>query len=97
MQLAPGTVFKRETAQADLQRVFGLGLFKDARLSFSPGSNPSQVVVNVDVEEGNTGSIAAGAGISSSTGFFGTLSYQQRNVGGNNQQLTAELQVGERE
>lgn len=97
MQLAPGTVFKRETAQADLQRVFGLGLFKDARLSFSPGTNPSQVIVNVDVEEGNTGSIAAGAGISSSTGFFGTLSYQQRNVGGNNQQLTAELQVGERE
>ncbi|MEM9541136.1 MAG: BamA/TamA family outer membrane protein [Cyanobacteria bacterium P01_E01_bin.42] len=97
MQLAPGTVFKRETAQADLQRVFGLGLFRDARLSFSPGTNPSQVIVNVDVEESNTGSIAAGAGISSSTGFFGTLSYQQRNVGGNNQQLTAELQVGERE
>ncbi|WP_204103413.1 MULTISPECIES: BamA/TamA family outer membrane protein [Spirulina sp. CCY15215] len=97
MQLAPGTVFKRETAQADLQRIFGLGLFKDARLSFSPGTNPSQVIVNVDVEESNTGSIAAGAGISSSTGFFGTVSYQQRNVGGNNQQLTSELQIGERE
>lgn len=97
MQLAPGTVFKRETAQADLQRIFGLGLFKDARLSFSPGTNPSQVIVNVDVEESNTGSIAAGAGISSSTGFFGTVSYQQRNVGGNNQQVTTELQIGERE
>ncbi|MDB9315428.1 BamA/TamA family outer membrane protein, partial [Spirulina sp. CS-785/01] len=97
MQLEPGTVFKRETAQADLQRVFGLGLFEDARLSFSPGDNPSQVVVNVEVVEGSTGSLAAGAGVSSASGFFGTLSYQQQNVGGNNQNLAAEVQVGTRD
>ncbi|NEO26571.1 MAG: BamA/TamA family outer membrane protein, partial [Kamptonema sp. SIO4C4] len=97
MQLEPGTVFNRETAQADLQRVFGLGLFEDARLSFSPGENPAQVVVNVEVIEGSTGSLAAGAGVSSASGFFGTLSYQQQNVGGNDQDLTAEVQVGTRD
>lgn len=97
MELKPGDVFNRNTAQQDLQRVFGLGIFQDARLSFEPGSDPRKVVVNVDIVEGNTGSLAVGAGISSNSGFFGTLSYQEQNLGGNNQTLGAELQVGERE
>ena len=94
VELAPGDVFKRDTAQRDLQRVFGLGIFEDARFSFSPGSDPSQVVVNIDVVEGSSGSVAAGAGYSSDSGLFGTASYQQKNFGGNNQTLGTEIQVG---
>ncbi len=97
MRLKPGDVFNRNTAQQDLQRVFGLGLFEDVRLSFSPAEDPREVIVNVDVVEGNTGSLAAGAGISSTSGLFGTVSYQQQNIGGNNQTLGAEVQIGERE
>ncbi|NES86357.1 MAG: BamA/TamA family outer membrane protein [Moorea sp. SIO2B7] len=97
VELKPGDVFNRNTAQKDLQRVFGLGLFEDARLSFSPGEDPTKVVVNVDVVEGNTGSLAAGAGISSASGLFGTASYQQQNLGGNNQTIATEIQVGTRE
>lgn len=97
MALKPGDVFNRNTAQTDLQRVFGLGLFEDVKLSFSPGSDPRKVVVNIDVVEGNTGSLAAGGGISSTSGLFGTLSYQEQNLGGNNQKLGAEVQIGERE
>jgi outer membrane protein insertion porin family len=97
VELKPGDVFNRNMAQKDLQRVFGLGLFDDVRLSFSPGQDPSKVVVNVDVVEGNTGSLAAGAGISSASGLFGTVSYQQKNLGGNNQTLGAEIQLGTRE
>ncbi|AFZ37237.1 surface antigen (D15) [Stanieria cyanosphaera PCC 7437] len=97
IELEPGDVFKRDTAQRDLQRVFGLGIFEDARFSFSPGEDPRKVVVNVDVVESNTGSVAAGAGFSSSSGLFGTVSYQQKNLGGNNQTLGAEVQLGQRE
>ena len=97
MQLKPGDVFNRNTAQRDLQRVFGLGIFEDARLSFSPGADPSEVVVNIDVVEGSTGSFAAGAGVSSTSGLFGTVSFQQQNVGGNNQTIATEVQVGTRE
>ena len=97
IQLKAGDVFKRDIAQRDLQRVFGLGIFEDVRLSFSPGENPSKVIVNVDVVENSTGSIAAGAGFSSSSGLFGTVSYQQKNLGGNNQTLGTEIQLGERE
>ncbi len=97
MRLKPGDVFNRNTAQRDLQRIFGLGIFEDAKISFSPGQDPREVVMNIDVVEGNTGSLAAGAGISSSSGLFGTLSYQERNLGGNNQTIGTEIQLGERE
>ena len=97
MQLEPGNVFNRRIAQTDLQRVFSLGLFEDVRISFSPGEDPREVIVNVDVVEGNTGSLAAGAGISSTSGLFGTVSYQEQNLGGNNQTIGGEVQVGERE
>ncbi len=94
VQLSPGDVFKRDIAQRDLQRVFGLGIFEDARFSFSPGTDPSQVIVNIDVVEGSSGSVAAGAGYSSDSGLFGTASYRQQNFGGNNQTLGTDIQIG---
>ncbi len=94
VELSPGDVFKRDTAQRDLQRVFGLGIFEDARFSFSPGTDPSKVIVNIDVVEGSSGSIAAGAGYSSDSGLFGTASYRQQNFGGNNQTLGTDIQIG---
>ncbi len=97
VQLKAGDIFNRQTAERDLRRVFGLGIFNDVRLSFAPGTDPRRVVVVVDVIEKNTGSIAAGAGISSASGLFGSVSYQQQNLGGNNQTLGAEVQVGQRE
>jgi outer membrane protein insertion porin family len=96
IELKPGDIFNRNTAQKDLQRVFGLGIFKDIKLSFSPGEDPSKVIVNVDVVEGQTGSIGAGAGLSSANGLFGTVSYQQQNLGGNNQTLATEVQLDSR-
>ncbi len=96
MELKAGDVFNRQTAERDLRRVFGLGLFDDVRLSFTPGTDPRRVVVVVDAIEKNTGSLAAGAGVSSASGLFGSVSYQQQNLGGNNQTLGAEFQLGER-
>jgi outer membrane protein insertion porin family len=96
-ELKPGTVFNRNIAERDLQRVYGLGVFEDVKLSLNPGQDPKQVVVVANVTEKNTGSVAAGAGISSASGLFGTLSYQQQNLGGNNQKFGGELQIGQRE
>lgn len=97
LEIQPGRVFNRNTVQRDLQRVFGLGLFEDVNVSLNPGTDPRKVIVVVNVSERNSGSVAAGAGISSASGLFGTLSYQERNLGGNDQDLTGEIQIGERE
>ncbi|MEM6399120.1 MAG: BamA/TamA family outer membrane protein [Cyanobacteria bacterium P01_D01_bin.116] len=97
LELKPGQVFNRNLVQRDLQRVFGLGLFEDVNVALDPGEDPSKVDVIVNVVERNSGSIAAGAGISSASGLFGTISYQEQNLNGRNQNLGAELQVGARE
>jgi len=97
MQLSSGDVFNSDIARSDLQRVFGLGIFEDVNLSFEPGEDPRTAVVNVEVVEGNTGSIGAGAGVGSATGLFGTVSFQEQNLGGNNQNLSAQVQVGARD
>ncbi|ACC81459.1 BamA/TamA family outer membrane protein [Nostoc punctiforme] len=97
LELKPGQTFNRNTVQKDLQRVYGLGLFEDVNVSLDPGTDPSKVDVVVNVAERSSGSIAAGAGISSASGLFGTVSYQQQNLNGRNQKLGAEVQVGERE
>lgn len=97
LALQPGSVFNRNVVQSDLQRVYGLGLFEDVNVSLNPGQDPRQVNVVVNIDERSSGSVAAGLGASSASGFFGTLSYQEQNLGGNNQNLGAELQVGERE
>jgi outer membrane protein insertion porin family len=97
VELKPGQVFNRNTVQKDLQRVYGLGLFEDVNVSLDPGTDPSKVDVVVNVAERSSGSIAAGAGISSASGLFGTVSYQQQNLNGRNQKLGAEVQVGQRE
>jgi len=97
LSIKEGDVFNRDKVQADLQKVFALGLFEDLNIGLAPGSDPRKVVVTVNVKERNTGSIAAGAGLSSSTGLFGTVSFQQQNLGGNNQKLGLDVQVGERE
>jgi len=97
VELKPGQVFNRNTVQKDLQRVFGTGLFEDVNVSLDPGTDPTKVNVVVNVVERSSGSIAAGAGISSSSGLFGTVSYQQQNLNGRNQKLGAEVQLGERE
>ncbi|WP_254173837.1 BamA/TamA family outer membrane protein [Planktothrix pseudagardhii] len=97
IQLKPGDVFNQQTAQRDLARVFGLGIFEDVRLQLEPGKdNPREATVIVNVIEKTTGSLAFGGGISSAAGLFGTLSYQEINLGGNNQRLGVELEAGNR-
>ena len=97
LNLKPGDVFNRNAVQSDLKKVFDLGIFDDVNVGLNPGTDPRKVVVTVNVKERNTGSIAFGAGLSSSTGLFGTFSFQQSNLGGNNQRIGFETQVGERE
>lgn len=97
VELKAGDVFNRRIAEADLQRLFGLGIFNDVRASFSPGQDPRQVILVLEVVERNTGTVTAGGGFSSSSGLFGSVGYQEQNLGGNNQRIGAEVQVGQRE
>jgi outer membrane protein insertion porin family len=97
MRTKPGEALNKDKLQADLRRIFGLGLFEDVQVALEPGQDPSKVVVNLNVQERKTGNFSAGAGFSSNSGLFGTASYTQNNLGGNNQKLNTQVQVGTRE
>jgi len=93
----PGDVFNRDRIQTDLQRAFALGIFEDLSLSLNPSqTDPRKVDVVVNVTERRTGSIGASAGLSSSSGLFGAVNLTESNLGGNNQSVGAQVQVGER-
>ncbi len=94
LELQPGGVFNRNVVQQDLQRVYGLGTFEDVNVSLNPGQDPRKVVVVVNVDERRSGSVNLSGGISSASGLFGAIGYQEQNLGGNNQKLSSELQIG---
>jgi outer membrane protein insertion porin family len=96
MELAPGDTFNREQIQADLQSIFALGIFDDVQLTLNPGQDQRKVNVVLNVTEKRTAVLGAEAGYSTASGFFGALSFQEQNLGGNNQKLGAEIQISER-
>jgi outer membrane protein insertion porin family len=93
----PGQVFNSKKIQQDLRRIFALGLFEDLGLTLAPATDPAKAVVQINVIERKSGSITAGGGVSSSSGLFGSVSYQEQNLGGNGQKLGGEVQIGTRE
>ena len=93
LDLESGEVFNRNVVQEDLQRVYGLGLFEDVNVSLNPGQDPRKVVVVLNVDERQSGSLGLTGGISSASGLFGAVSFQQNNLGGNNHRLAAEVQA----
>ncbi|MCU0550656.1 MAG: BamA/TamA family outer membrane protein [Leptolyngbya sp. Prado105] len=97
LELKPGQVFNRQILERDFQRLFGLGLFEDLRPSLDVGEDRRKVVLVVNAVERNTGNIGLAGGFSSASGLFGSVSYGQQNVGGNNQKLDAQVQIGQRD
>jgi outer membrane protein insertion porin family len=95
-ELKPGKIYNRKTIEKDLRRIYRLGLFEDLGLSFAPGEkDPSQVIVQINVLESQRNSKITAAGtIGGSNGLSALLGYTQLNLGGNNQTLGGEVQIG---
>jgi outer membrane protein insertion porin family len=92
-----GSLFNRKTIEKDARRVAGLGAFQDLKLNFMPGRvDPSKVIVFFDVMESGKNSSFGGGGSYSSSGLGGYASYQQLNLGGNNQTLGGQVNLGGR-
>jgi outer membrane protein insertion porin family len=91
-----GSIFNRRTIERDARRIYGLGLFKDLKLSFQPGSiDPSKVILTLDIlETGKNSSVNGGGTVGSNSGLGAFGSYKQLNLGGNNQTLGGVINIG---
>ena len=85
----------REVRRAE-NRIRGLGVFSNVRVSAREGSAPDQVVIDVDVEEDRTGSLSFGVGYSTDSGICGTISFSERNFAGRGQRVQAEASYADR-
>jgi len=79
LELYPGEIFDAEKMDRSRERLGRRGLFKDIQIGFEPGTAEDRRDMVIRVEEGDTGQILFGGGISTSIGLFGRIVYIERN------------------
>ena len=90
-----GDPLNQREIQASAQRIRRLGFFQNVAVDTRQGSSANQVIVDVNVTEGPTGSLTFGANYNTDTGVGLLASYQQSNFGGRGQALSFNLSTGE--
>lgn len=95
LKLKPGQIFRVDVARQDLQQLGQTGLFEKANVALN--GDATKVDVSYDLTELPARAVNAGGGYSGETGFYGTLSYKDQNLGGINQQLAANVQLSTRD
>jgi outer membrane protein insertion porin family len=89
-----GDAFNPREIKEAAERIRALGYFANADVQARPGSTPESVIVDVNVEEQNTGSLSFGATYGADSGVGLTISYQENNFLGRGQQLRFDLNTG---
>ncbi|WP_298570900.1 outer membrane protein assembly factor BamA [uncultured Aliiroseovarius sp.] len=91
-RIVEGDPFNPREIREAAERVRALGYFSNSNVEAREGSAPDQVVIDVDVEEGPTGSLSFGGVYSLENGFGLNLSFSERNFLGRGQFLSASFQ-----
>jgi outer membrane protein insertion porin family len=95
IKLKPGDVFRQEVAKQDLKRLSELGILEGANVRFAGDANRATVIYNL-VEAPGRGVNLSG-GYNEDLGIFGSVNFQDANVGGRGQKFGSNVQVGTRD
>ncbi|BAZ14564.1 surface antigen D15 domain-containing protein [Calothrix sp. NIES-4071] len=95
LKLKPGDVFKDDIIRQDVMRLYGLGLFESVNVTLDGDATKTDVVYLV--KETGARSVNLGGSYNADQGIIGTVNYQDKNVGGINDTLSANLQVARRD
>ena len=93
--IAEGDAYNRALVDRAERRLRNLDFFKAVKITAEPGSSQDRVVLNVDVDEKSTGDFSVSGGYSTSDGFMGEISVQERNLLGMGLYARAALQYGQ--
>jgi outer membrane protein insertion porin family len=94
-RVVEGDPFNPREIREAADRIRALGFFQDAAVNAREGSSANQVIVDVDVAEGPTGSLSFGANFNTDVGLGLLASYKQSNFLGRGQQLDFSLSTAE--
>lgn len=86
-----GDPFNPREIRNAAERVRALGYFANAEVDTKQGSNPDQVVVDVNVEEQATGSFGIGASYGVSSGIGASITLEENNFLGRGQRMAISI------
>jgi outer membrane protein insertion porin family len=93
--IAEGDAFDKVLLDRAERQLRKLGFFKTVRFTNEPGSAPDRVVVNVDLEEQQTGDFNVSGGYSTEDGFLAEVSVSERNLFGRGIYARVKVTYGE--
>lgn len=94
LKIKEGDLYNGSAIRRSRQRVFNLGYFKDVNLTTKKGSGEDKLDIDIEVEEGPTGTLTVGAGYSSVDGLVGMIQVSQGNLFGRGQKLSLSAEFG---
>jgi outer membrane protein insertion porin family len=93
--IAEGDAYNRALIERAERRLKNLGYFKTVKIADAPGSAPDRIVVDVELEEQNTGDYSIAVGYSTTDGVVGEVSIGDRNFLGRGDTLGASVTYGQ--
>lgn len=94
-RVAEGDPFNPREVREAAERIRALGFFANADVNAREGSNPDQVIVDVEVEETTTGSLSFGGTFSSNTGLGLLINFRETNFLGRGQRVNLSISGAE--
>jgi outer membrane protein insertion porin family len=95
LKLKAGDIFKDDVVRKDVQQLYASGLFESVNVNLEGDATKTDVIYQL--KETGARAINVGGSYNADQGILGTLNYQDRNVGGINDTLSANLQLGRRD
>jgi len=93
-RIVEGDPFNPREIREAAARIRALGLFGRSSVDARQGTSEDQVIVDVNVEERNTGSLTFGASYNFTTGVGLTVNFRERNFLGRGQTLNFDFAIG---
>ena len=93
--IAEGDAFNKVLIERAERRLKNLNYFKTVKIGQEPGSAPDRVVLNVEVEELQTGDFTVSGGYSTAEGWLAEVSVSERNLMGTGRAVKASVMYGE--
>lgn len=90
-----GDPFNPREIRESAERIRALGFFTNAAVDAREGSSANQVIIDVNVEEANTGSLSFGGNYNSDSGFGLLASFNQSNFLGRGQTVNVQVSTAE--
>jgi outer membrane protein insertion porin family len=89
LKLKPGQIYQENAVRQDVQQLYRTGLFESVNVAFEREAN--QVDLVYEVKEFGARAINLGGSYNADLGLLGTLSYQDQNIRGINENLSVNV------